>query len=206
MIELFTAQTPNGIKIPIALEELNVPYELHKLSLGGAELRSAEFLKINPNAKIPAIRHRSELGDGDLAVFESGAILLYLAETFDGLIGSSRASRAQTLSWLFLQVAGLGPAMGNTAHFRSRNDPDAYALGRFEGEARRHLGLLEARLNEVEWLDGEGYSIADIAHFSWVRSAGYVGLDLGAFPALSAWVTKIENRPATRCAVSRLEA
>lgn len=206
MIELFTARTPNGIKIPIALEELNIPYEVHKLSLGGAELRSPEFRKINPNAKIPAIRDRSAAGDDDVILFESGAILLYLAETYGGLIGSSPASRARAMSWLFLQVAGLGPAMGNAGHFLARSDRESYAFGRFEGEARRHFDLLETRLNAVEWLDGDAYSIADIAHFSWARSASYAGLDLRAFPALSAWVEKIEHRPATRRAFARLDA
>ncbi|WP_421838251.1 glutathione S-transferase family protein [Novosphingobium sp.] len=203
MIEVFTANTPNGIKVPIALEELGVPYELKTIALGSGELRSAEYLRINPNAKVPAIRHR----DGTAApvtVFESGAILLYLAQGFGGLLGTAPAARAQTLSWLFLQAAGLGPMMGNAAHFRSLRTPAPYATERFEGEAGRHLGLLEARLGEVEWLNGESYSVADIAHFSWVRSANYAGFDLKDFPVLHAWVKKIEQRPATIRALASL--
>lgn len=203
MIEVFTANTPNGIKVPIALEELGVPYELRKIALGSPELRSAEYLAINPNAKIPAIRHH-EGGNEPVTVFESGAVLLYLAETFGGLMGTTPVARGQTLSWLVLQVAGLGPMMGNAAHFRSLKSPDPYAIGRFQGEVARHLTLLEARLSEAEWLNGESYSVADIAHFSWVRSASYAGFDLKVFPALGAWVDKIEERPATGRALAKL--
>ncbi|UYV15413.1 glutathione S-transferase family protein [Porphyrobacter sp. ULC335] len=203
MIEVFTANTPNGIKVPIALEELGVPYDLRTIALGSADLRSAEYLRINPNAKIPAIRHLNG-GDGPVTVFESGAILLYLAEAFGGLLGTAPAARGQTLSWLFLQVAGLGPMMGNAAHFRAMRSPDPYTIGRFEGEAGRHLAVLETHLHDVEWLNGESYSIADIAHFSWVRSAGYAGFELKEFPILDAWVQKIENRAATARALARL--
>jgi GSH-dependent disulfide-bond oxidoreductase len=203
MIEVFTANTPNGIKVPIALEELGVRYELRKIAIGSADLRSAEYLAINPNAKIPAIRH-NEGGDEPVTVFESGAILLYIAETFGGLLGETPIARGQTLSWLLLQVAGLGPMMGNAAHFRSLKSPDPYAIGRFEGEVARHLNILEARLREVEWLNGESYSVADIAHFSWVRNASYAGFDLKDSPTLQAWVAKIDARPATARALARL--
>jgi GST-like protein len=203
MIEVFTANTPNGIKVPIALEELGVPYTLRKMPMGSPDFLSAEYLRINPNAKIPAIRHQNE-GFAPVTIFESGAILLYLAETFGGLLGTAPAARGHTLSWLFLQVAGLGPMMGNAAHFRSLTSPDPYAVGRFEGEAGRHLRLLEARLREVEWLNGESYSIADIAHFSWVRRASYAGIALKDFPVLHAWVGKIEMRGATAGAMARL--
>lgn len=203
MIELFTANTPNGIKVSIALEELGAPYDLKKITLGSAELRSAEYLRINPNAKIPAIRDQDG-ADMPVIVFESGAILLYLTEKYGGLMGATPVSRAQTLSWLFLQVAGLGPMMGNAAHFLSLRSPDPYAIGRFEGEVARHFSVLEMRLREVEWLNGESYSIADIAHFSWVRSASYAGMALKDFPILQAWAEKIEKRAATARALARL--
>jgi GSH-dependent disulfide-bond oxidoreductase len=203
MIEVFTANTPNGIKIPIALEELGIPYDLRKMELGSGDLRSTEFLRINPNAKIPAIRHHAG-GDQPVTLFESGAILLYLAETFGGLLGETPIARAHTLSWLFLQVAGLGPMMGNAGHFRSLKSPDPYAMGRFEGEANRLLNVLQTRLGEAEWLNGESYSIADIANFSWVRRASYAGFDLKDFPILNAWVETIEQRPATVRALAKL--
>jgi GST-like protein len=203
MIEVFTANTPNGIKVPIALEELGVPFELRIIAPGSPDLRSVEYLAINPNAKIPAIRHHDG-SDAPITVFESGAILLHLAQTFGGLLGITPAARAQTLSWLFLQVAGLGPMMGNAAHFRSLKSPDPYTIGRFAGEAGWHLKVIEARLHDVEWLNGESYSISDIAHFSWVRSAGYAGFELKEFPILDAWVQKIEKRAATVRALARL--
>jgi GSH-dependent disulfide-bond oxidoreductase len=203
MIEVYTANTPNGIKVPIVLEELGVPYTIRRMTMGSLDLRSAEYLQINPNARIPAIRHHDG-GDTPVTIFESGAILLYLAQTFGGLTGTTPVARGQTLSWLFLQVAGLGPMMGNAAHFRSLKSPDPYALGRFAGEADRHLRLVEARLRNVDWLNGESYSVADIAHFSWVRSASYAGFDLKDFPALDAWVARIETRAATVRALKKL--
>jgi GST-like protein len=203
MIEVYTANTPNGIKVPIMLEELGVPYTIRRMAMGSPDLHSAEYLQINPNARIPAIRHRDG-GDTPVTIFESGAILLYLAQTFGGLMGTTPVARGQALSWLFLQVAGLGPMMGNAAHFRSLKSPDPYALGRFSGEAERYLRLLEARLRDVDWFNGESYSVADVAHFSWVRSASYAGFDLKDFPALDAWVARIETRAATVRALKKL--
>lgn len=204
MIELFTADTPNGIKIPIALEELGLPYQVRLMTLGSAELRSPAFAGVNPNGKIPAIRYRDEASGQPVTVFESGAILLHLAEMSGDLLGTSTRGRAQTLSWLFLQVAGLGPAMGAAGHFRSRRAPDPYALVRFRSEAARLLGILESRIDESVWLNGEAYSIADIATFGWVRRMTYGGFALRDFPALSAWVDRIEARPATARAIGRL--
>lgn len=204
MIELFTADTPNGIKIPIALEELGAPYVVRMMKLGSPELRSPEFAQVNPNGKIPAIRDHSRDGGPPITVFESGAILLHLAETFGGLLGATPQAKAQTLSWLFLQVAGLGPAMGAAGHFRGLSTPQPYATERFRGEAARLLGLLEQRVHEAGWLNGEGYSVADIAHFGWVRRMSYGGFALSDFPALSAWVDRIEARPATSRAIARL--
>lgn len=197
MIELFTANTPNGVKIPIALEELGAPYEVRFVTPGSAELKSSEYAQINPNAKIPAIRYLDGETGERVTVFESGAILLHLAERFGGLLGCSLQARAQTLSWLFLQVAGLGPALGQTGHFRARDNPDAYALERVQGEAGRQLGLLEQRVAGGSWLNGETYSVADIAHFSWARRMDYAGFNLSAFPAISRWIKQIEQRPAT---------
>jgi GST-like protein len=204
MIEVYTAHTPNGIKIPIALEELEVPYRLHLMSLGGDQLRSKDFLRINPNGKIPAIVDGSRPGLPPISVFESGAILLHLADTYGALIGRAPETRAQTLSWLFLQVAGLGPNMGNAGHFRRLGEQaDAYAMQRFRDESLRHLKILDDRLEESEWLNGEGYSVADIAHFSWARRADYAGVSVDGLPALRRWILRIEERPATERALQR---
>lgn len=205
MIELYTSPTPNGIKVPIALEELGMPYRLHRIDLSRGGAAVPELVAINPNAKIPAIIDRSVEGQA-VPLFESGAILLHLAELKGGLLPDSGEARAATLSWMFLQVAGLGPNFGNAGYFL-RNDPsNRTAIERFGSEAKRHLEVIEQRLSQCEWLNGQSYSIADIAHFGWVRIANYAGLNLPDFPAASDWVARIENRPAVGRALARLGA
>lgn len=189
--------------MPIALEELALAYELTTIPLDPAELRSADYLRINSNAKIPAIRHRGGT-DVPVTALESGAILLYLAESSGGLLGETPIVRGQALSWLFLQVAGLRPTMGNAAHFRALKSPDPPAIGRFEGEVARHFDILEVRLREVDWPNGGSYSVADMAHFSWVRSASYAGFDRKDFPSLNARVAKVAARDGTTQALARL--
>lgn len=202
MIEVFTSPTPNGIKVPIALEELGLPYIVHRVDLSRGGAAVPELVAINPNAKIPAIIDRTVAGKA-VPVFESGAILLHLAQLQSGLLPVSGEARAATLSWLFLQVAGLGPNFGNAGFFL-RNDPsNRTAIERFGGEAKRHLELLEQRLSQHNWLNGRSYSVADIAHFSWVRIAGYAGLNLSDFPATSQWVAGIADRPTVQRALAR---
>lgn len=203
MIDIHTAPTPNGIKIPIAAEELGAPYRIVRVDLARGDQRRPEFLALNPNGRIPAILDHAPPG-GAVPVFESGAILLHLADTRGGLIATDPAGRAATLGWLFLQVAGLGPNFGNAGHFLAAPEPQPAAIRRFQGEARRHLEVLERRLAEAEWLDGRGFSIADIAHFAWVRSAGYAGLPLEAFPGLAARTDRIAARPAVQRGLAAL--
>jgi GSH-dependent disulfide-bond oxidoreductase len=204
MMDVFTSPTPNGIKVPIALEELGIAYRIHRvdLSRGGASV--PELRAINPNAKIPAIVDK--LADGQsVPVFESGAILLYIAGLKPGLIPTGAVAHASTLSWLFLQVAGLGPNFGNASYFL-RNDPANHvAIERFLKEAQRHLALLDHRLAESEWLNGENYSIADIAHFAWIRSASYAGLSLSEYRYAQAWTSRIEQRDAVRRGIERCQ-
>lgn len=204
MIEVYTSPTPNGIKVPIALEELGLPYRLHRVDLSRGGMAVPELVAINPNAKIPAIIDRRE--DGlSVPLFESGAILLYLAGLKPGLISKDAIAYASTLSWLFLQVAGLGPNFGNAGYFL-RNDPsNLLAVERFHGEAQRHLSLLDQRLSETEWLNGESYSIADIAHFGWVRSAGYAGLQMDDYHAASQWLERIVTRTAVIRALAQCD-
>lgn len=204
MIEVYTSPTPNGIKVPIALEELGLPYHLHRVDLSRGGMAVPELVAINPNAKIPAIIDRREDGPS-VPLFESGAILLYLSGLKPGLIPTDAVAHASTLSWLFLQVAGLGPNFGNAGYFL-RNDPsNLVAVERFHGEARRHLSLLNQRLSETEWLNGESYSIADIAHFGWVRSAGYAGLQMDDYRAASQWLKRIATRPAVIRALAQCD-
>ncbi|CAH0125595.1 glutathione S-transferase family protein [Roseomonas sp. CECT 9278] len=196
MLDIHTAPTPNGIKIPIAAEELGIPYRIIRLQLSRGDQKQPDFLAINPNGRIPAVVDHDVPG-GPLAVFESGAILLHLAETRGGLIAPGVAGRAATMGWLFLQVGGLGPNFGNAGHFLGgAPEQIPYAIDRFQGEARRHLEVLERRLETQDWLDGHGYSVADIAHFCWVRSAGYAGLTLDDTPSLAKWAGRIAARPA----------
>ena len=205
MIEVFTSPTPNGIKVPIALEELRLPYRLHRVDLSRGGAAVPELVAINPNAKIPASIDRSREGQA-VPVFESGAILLHLAELKSGLLPDAGEARAATLSWLFLQVAGLGPSFGNAGYFLRKDPSNRSAIDRFRGEAKRHLAVIEQRLSQCNWLNGQDYSIADIAHFGWVRIANYAGLNLPDYPAASDWVARIEMRSAVKRALARCSA
>ncbi len=200
MIEILTADTPNGVKIPIAAEELGVDYRITPVDLAHGEQRSPAFLAINPNGRIPAIvDHAPPGGRRPVTIFESGAILLYLADTYGGLIPRDAEGRVRALEYLFLQVAGLGPSFGQAGHFlRAAPERLPYAIERFQGEARRHLEVLDRRLAEVEWLAGREFSVADIAHFGWVRRASYAGLDTAAVPNLARWLAAAAARPAVQ--------
>jgi GST-like protein len=200
MLTIYTAGTPNGIKVPIAAEELGLRYRLVHVNLGAGEQKRADFLKINPNGRIPALMDESN-PSAPVRVFESGAILIHLAEKAGGLLPASGAARAETLSWLFLQVAGLGPAFGQAGHFLRASEQLPYAIRRFKDEASRHLALVDSRLAETEWLNGESYSIADIAHFGWLRNPGYAGQSFEDAPHVKRWVDAIAARPAVRRAL-----
>lgn len=197
MYLIYTAKTPNGIKAPIAAEELGVHYHLIRVDLGAGEQKQPEFLDINPNGRIPALVDESD-PEHPVRVFESGAILLHLAEKGGGLIPTSGQARAETLSWLFLQVAGLGPAFGQAGHFLNASEQIPYAIKRFRDEAARHLAVVDHQLGRHEWLNGVSFSIADIAHFSWLRMAGYAGQTLNDAPNVKRWVDAIAARPGVR--------
>jgi glutathione S-transferase len=191
-ITLFTAPTPDGYKISIALEELGLPYTVHALDLAGGEQKRPEFLKINPNGKVPAIM------DDGVAVMESGAILVWLAERTGRLLPAEPSGRSDVLQWLFLQVGSLGPMMGQAnlfTHFWPEKLPAVQA--RYLGEVQRIFAVLDTRLAARDFLCGE-YSIADIAHFCWVRTAGWTGVDVAPFPNLAGWTERIAARPAVQ--------
>lgn len=193
MIDLYTAATPNGHKVSIALEELALPYEAHRIDLRAGEQRSPEFVRLNPNAKIPVIVDRDE---GDLTVFESGAILVYLAEKAGALLPTERAARSQVMQWLMFQMGGLGPMMGQANVF-SRYAPERieYAIGRYQRECRRLFQVLDGQLAEHEYLAGD-YSIADIANFCWARTHAWSGIDVSGLAHLQRWLEAIAARPA----------
>jgi len=192
MIDLYTWTTPNGYKVSIALEELDLPYTVHPIALGQREQKQPWFLAINPNGRIPAIV------DDDLAIFESGAILIHLAEKTGRLLPSEPRARSRVLQWLTWQVAGLGPMMGQANVFvRYFPDKLPQVIGRYQNEGRRLLEVLDAQLRDSEWIAG-AYSIADIAAFPWARSHDACGISIDGLPHLARWLAAMAARPACR--------
>jgi glutathione S-transferase/GST-like protein len=195
MIDLYTAATPNGYKASITLEELEIPYDLRVLDLAGGEQKQPWFLAINPNGRIPAIVDR---GNGDFPVFESGAIMLYLAERAGRLLPADEKARSRVIQWLMFQMGGLGPMMGQANVF-TRYFPDKIqpAIDRYLRESRRLLEVLDRHLAENEYLAGD-YSIADIANFAWARIHAWPGVDVTGLGNLERWLADIEARPAVQ--------
>ena len=195
MIELFTAATPNGHKISIALEELGLAYSYRVLDLGKLEQKEPWFLAINPNGRIPAIIDHDQ---DDFAVFESGAILIYLAEKTGQLMPGDAKGRSRVLQWLMFQMGGIGPMMGQAnVFYRYLPEKIPLAIDRYQGECRRLFGVLDAQLEDNEYLAGD-YSIADIANWAWVRTYKWSGLSLDEFPHVQRWVRQIRARPAVQ--------
>ena len=191
MIELYTGTTPNGRKVSIALEELALDYTVHALNLKGLDQKQPAFVAINPNGRIPAI-----VDDG-FAVFESGAILLYLAEKTGQLIPADVKGRSQVVQWLMWQMGGLGPMQGQAnVFFRYFPEKIQPVIERYQNETKRLYGVMDARLGEAEWLAG-AYSIADIACYPWVLPERQ-GQDMTAFPHLARWKAEIAARPAVQ--------
>jgi GST-like protein len=194
MIDLYTAATPNGFKATIALEELGLPYTVHVVDLRQGQQLRPEFLRISPNNKIPAIVDRAA---GDLAVFESGAILTYLAEKAERLLPKAGPARYTTLQWVFFQVGHVGPALGQLHHFgHYAVEKLPYAIQRFTNEARRVYGVVDRRLAETPYLGGSEYTIADIANLPWLLGHARHGIDLADFPHFARWMGELKARPA----------
>ncbi|MFT5643515.1 MAG: GST-like protein [Janthinobacterium sp.] len=195
MIDLYTAATPNGHKVSIALEELALPYDLHVLDLSANVQKEAWFLKINPNGRIPAIVDRDA---DDFPLFESGAILIYLAEKTGRLMPQDPKGRSLVLQWLMFQMGGIGPMMGQAnVFFRYFPEKIPAAIDRYQGESKRLFRVLDARLQDHEYLAGD-YSIADIANWAWVRTHNWSGVTLDDVPHLQRWVRTIGARAAVR--------
>ncbi|MGQ0710987.1 MAG: glutathione S-transferase family protein [Rhodoferax sp.] len=195
MITLYTAATPNGHKISIALEELGLPYRLQVLDLGAQEQKQPWFLAINPNGRIPAIVDHSAQ---DLAVFESGAILIYLAEKTGQLLPIDVAGRTRVLQWLMFQMGGIGPMMGQAnVFYRYFPEKIPAAIERYQGESKRLLRVLDTHLATHEYL-ARDYSIADIANWAWVRTHRWSGVEVDDLPHLQRWLAAIRERPAVQ--------
>ncbi|MBE9031730.1 glutathione S-transferase N-terminal domain-containing protein [filamentous cyanobacterium LEGE 11480] len=195
MLDFYTAPTPNGYKVAIALEEMQLPYTLHALDLGEQDQKKPEFLAINPNGRIPAIVDRYA---DDFAVFESGAILMYLAEKSGKFLSPDRKVRSIVLQWLMFQMSGVGPMMGQAAVFINYfPEKLPSAIARYQNETRRLLGVLNQRLATVEYLAGD-YSIADMATWPWVQIAPKLDVEVGELPHLQRWLKAIGDRPAVQ--------
>ena len=199
MIDLYYAPTPNGHKITLFLEEAELPYRLIRVDINKGEQFKPQFLAISPNNKIPAIiDHQPEDGGAPFSLFESGAILLYLAEKSGKLLSGELRERHTTLQWLFWQVGGLGPMLGQNHHFNHfAPQPVPYAIERYQMEAQRLYSVLNQRLASNPWIAGDHYSIADIACWPWINSHGRQRIDLAAYPAVQNWFERIRQRPAT---------
>lgn len=194
MIDLYTFGTPNGHKASIMLEEVELPYTVHKINITKNEQFSPEYVAINPNSKIPAIVDQ----DTGMTVFESGAILIYLAEKAGKLLPQEQMLRFQVLSWLMLQMGSIGPMFGQLNHFKKyAPEQIPYAIERYTKETLRLYGVLDQQLAHSEFLCGE-YSIADIATFPWVAIYRFQGLSLDEHPHLKRWVKQLQDRPAVQ--------
>ena len=203
-IQLYSLPTPNGVKVSIALEELGLPYEPHLVDIMKNESWTPEFLSLNPNGKIPAIIDPDGPDGKPIGLFESGAILLYLAEKTEKLIPSDSARRYETIQWVFFQMASIGPMFGQLGFFHKfagREIADKRPLNRYADETNRLLGVMETRLTGRKWFMDDDYTIADIVHVGWVRNLiGFyeardvVGYD--SFPNVDVWLKRMLERPA----------
>src|SRR5574343_1115598 len=205
MIDLYTWPTPNGHKIHIMLEECKLPYRVHPINIGAGDQFQPDFLKISPNNKIPALVD-SEGPDGKpISLFESGAILVYLAAKTGKFLPKSDRQKFEVLQWLMFQMGGVGPMLGQAHHFRIyAPEKIDYAVNRYTNEAKRLYGVMDKRLANSPYLGGRSYSLADIAVFPWLRSWQNQGIDWADYPHLKAWFDKLAARPAVQRGVQVL--
>lgn len=200
MIELYTSSTPNGYKASVTLEELGLPYTVHSVALREQEQKKPEFLALNPNGRIPVIIDRDA---DDLVIFESGAIMVYLAEKTGQLMPQDPAGKAQVMQWLMFQMSGIGPIMGNAnVFYRYFPEKIPAAIDRFQNESRRLFEVLDSRLAQSEWL-ADDYSIADIANWCWVRTYKWSGISVDGLPHLKRWRDAIRERPAAQRGIAQ---
>ena len=200
MLTLYSRATPNGRKIAIALEESGLPYRVHAVDLSKKEQKTPEFLSLNPNGRIPVLVDDDAGKGGPLAVFESGAILIYIAEKSGRLLPADVLARIAALEWLFFasgQVTHTAMQVHWLVRLRDRNKPTPH-LADYQAELRRLYGVLDGALTGKTWLAGEDYSIADIATWTWIERHAFHGMVLESFPALADWFSRVAARPATR--------
>lgn len=205
MIDVYSWPTPNGHKVHIMLEECGFEYAAHPINIGSGDQFSSEFLAISPNNKIPAIVDSDGPGGTPISLFESGAILVYLASKAGKLLGNTDREKYNTLQWLMFQMGGIGPMLGQAHHFRIyAPEKIGYAIERYTNEAKRLYGVLDRQLAKTAYLAGDTYTIADIASFPWTRSYQNQGITLEDFPHVQRWFNAIEARPAVQRGVTVL--
>lgn len=205
MIDIYSWPTPNGHKIHIMLEETGLPYRVHAVNIRTGDQFKPEFLAISPNNRIPAIVDRDGPDGKPISLFESGAILMYLAGKTGKLLPLDLHSRYAALCWLMWQMGGVGPMFGQANHFRGYSvEKITYAIDRYTNEANRLTNVLDKRLGEARYLAGDEYSIADIAVFPWMRNADKRGINLAEFPHAQRWFDAINARPAVQRALQVL--
>jgi GSH-dependent disulfide-bond oxidoreductase len=205
MIEVYSWATPNGHKVHVMLEECGLPYRVHAVDIGAGEQFDPAFLAISPNNKIPAIVDPEGPEGKPIHLFESGAILLYLAGKTGKFLPDSVAGKYEVLQWLMFQMGGVGPMLGQAHHFRIyAPEKIGYAIDRYTNEAKRLYGVMDKRLAKSKYLGGAEYSIADIAVFPWLRSWKNQGIDWKDYPYLKGWFDEVGNRPAVKRGVEVL--
>ena len=198
MIDLYTWSTPNGRKASIMLEEVGLPYTVHEINIGQGDQMAPEFLAISPNNKIPAIVDSDGPGGEPVSIFESAAILIYLAEKMaSDLYPTEPRARIATNEWLMFQMGGVGPMFGQAHHFiRFAKEDVPYATDRYHAETKRLYGVMDRRLADVPYLAGDAYTIADVATYPWVARFEWHQVDLAEFPAVTRWFDELSARPA----------
>ena len=197
MIDVYSTATPNGHKVHIMLEECGLPYRVHHIDIGAGDQFKPDFLAISPTNKIPAIVDAEGPDGKPISLFESGAILIYLASKSDKLLGTDDREKFTTLQWLMFQMGSIGPMLGQAHHFRIyAPEKIEYAINRYTNEAKRLYGVLEKQLSKTSYLAGSTYTIADIAVFPWLRSSQNQGIDWTDFPHVKRWFDEIAERPA----------
>lgn len=205
-IALYTWGTPNGRKVSVMLEECGLAYDVHPIDIAKGDQFKPDFLAVNPNGKIPAIVDPEGPDGKPISVFESGAILVYLAEKTGKFLGKDARARTETLQWLMFQMGGVGPMLGQAHHFRQyAPEQIPYAVARYTNEAKRLYNVMDKRLADSAYLAGDFYSIADMATFPWTRSIERQGHALADFPNVKRWFEAIDSRPATQRGLKLLD-
>lgn len=206
MIEVYAFATPNSVKVPIALEELGLPYELHTVNVRQGEQKLPAHVALNPNAKVPVLVDPDGPDGERLVLTESAAILVYLAEKTGNLLPMSGIGRARVFEQLFFHASGLSPAFGQAGFFSRHAEPQPIAISRFTAEAERTVGVLDDLLGRQPYVAGADFSIADVAHFGWLWRREFAGVDLAARPNVTRWYDAIAARPAVIRALDRINA